>query len=63
VDDELRALAPSREALEAFERETATRWFEQQARTLKPKKVRDTAAKRRRALLAEIAAGKGMAAS
>ena len=31
-------------------------WLEQQARALKPRRPRDTAAKRRRALLAEVAA-------
>jgi hypothetical protein len=53
LDDELGALAGHREA---FTAEEAERWLERQARTLKPKKPRDTAAKRRRALMAELAA-------
>src|ERR1700730_14430094 len=53
VDGGLGAVGGNREA---FTAEEAERWLERQARTLKPKKPRDTAAKRRRALMAELAA-------
>ena len=55
LDEQFAALQIPRDV---FRRELAAMWLAAQAKALKPRKPRDTAARRRRALLAEIAAGR-----
>ena len=54
LDFELGHLGP---VIAAVRREDASAWLVQQEREARPKRTRNTAARRQRALLAEIAAG------